>query len=148
MIAAGDSFSLQATYSKGAVGYVSSAWDGTVTSTNATGTALSGAAADGYYNLTGGLKLATAWGVGGGFTHFWNPAISTSLTASYNKYDAPSFVNLDFSDTTVQGNLVWRPVSGLSTGIELEYRSRNFNSASGITDQNDLVGVFRVQRTF
>ncbi|MHC5654710.1 porin [Stappia sp. ICDLI1TA098] len=134
MIAAGDSFSLQASYASGAIGYVSSAWDGVFT--------------DGSYNgTTGGLKLSTAWGIGGGFTHFWTPAVSTSLTASYNKIDQALSVN-DFADTTVQGNLVWRPVSGLSTGIELEYRNRNFKSGATLANQDDLVGVFRVQRTF
>jgi hypothetical protein len=136
MIAAGDSFSLQASYASGAVGYVSSAWgDGTIGITDAA------------YNATGGLKLSTAWGIGGGFTHFWTPAVSTSLTASYNKLDQ-ALSNNDFADTNVQGNLVWRPVSGLSTGIELEYRNRNFKAASGLANQDDLVGVFRVQRTF
>lgn len=133
MVAAGDSFSIQATYAQGAVGYVSSAWDGVVS--------------DASYNATGGLKLSTAWGIGAGFTHFWTPAISSSLTASYNKVDQ-AVSQADFADINVQGNLVWRPVSGLSTGIELEYRNRNFKSASGLADQDTLVGIFRVQRTF
>uniref|UniRef100_UPI003BAA30AA porin n=1 Tax=Stappia sp. TaxID=1870903 RepID=UPI003BAA30AA len=134
MIAAGDSFSIQATYASGAVGYVSSAWDGVVSDASYNGT-------------TGGLKLSTAWGIGAGFTHFWTPAISSSLTASYNKVDQ-AVSQADFSDINVQGNLVWRPVSGLSTGIELEYRNRNFKAASGLADQDTLAGIFRVQRTF
>ena len=43
---------------------------------------------------------------------------------------------------------MWRPVAGLSTGIELEYRNRNFKAASGLADQDTLAGIFRVQRTF
>lgn len=147
MLAAGDSFSIQATYAQGAVGYVSSAWTGNSTTTNAGLTTRGGAAADAVYNAAGSLKLANAWGIGAGFTHFWTPAISSSLTASYNNYDAPSFINADFADINVQGNLQWRPVAGLTTGIELEYRNRNFDAAA-LQDQDDLVGIFRVQRTF
>ena len=135
MIAAGDSFSIQASYASGAVGYVSSAWDGL------------GGASDGSYNAAGQLKLSNAWGIGAGFTHFWTPAISSSLTASYNKIDQAA-TQADFADLNVQGNLVWRPVAGLSTGLELEYRNRNFKAASGLADQDTLAGIFRVQRTF
>jgi hypothetical protein len=132
MIAPGDNFSLQASYASGAIGYVNSAWDGVFS--------------DASYNAAGALKLSTAWGIGGGFTHFWTPAVSTSLTASYTKLDQAQTTAGDFSEINVQGNVVWRPVSGLSVGAELEYQNRNF-SAGGV-DSDTLVGIFRVQRTF
>ena len=130
MIAPGDSVSIQASYAQGAIGYVSSAWADTFS--------------DAAYTAAGGLRLSTAWGIGGGFTHFWTPAVSTSITASYNSLDqAAGLPNI--RDVNVQGNLVWRPVSGLSTGVELEYRNRN---VKGAPNDDVLVGIFRVQRTF
>ncbi|WP_349359440.1 porin [Stappia sp.] len=132
MIAAGDSFSLQAAYASGAVGYV-----------NQNFTAFS----DANYNAAGSLKLSNAWGIGAGFTHFWTPAISSSLTASYSALDQ-SVGGDDFQELNVQGNLMWRPVSGLYFGAELEYRGR-FDGIAGTAADNDaLVGIFRVQRTF
>ncbi|WP_417767718.1 porin [Stappia sp.] len=133
MIAPGDNISLQATYSQGAIGYVNSAWDGV------------GGFSDASYNAVGGLKLSSAWGIGGGFTHFWTPAISSSLTASYTSLDQ-AVGGADIRDLNVQGNLVWRPVSGLQVGAELEYLNRNSNVVGG--DADTLVGIFRVQRTF
>ena len=130
MIAPGDSFSLQATYSQGAIGYVSSAW--------------AGAFSDAAYNGVGKLKLSSAWGIGGGFTHFWTPAVSTSLTAAYNSLDQAAGL-ADIRDLNVQGNVVWRPVSGLYFGAELEYRNRDIKGAA---NDDALVGVFRIQRTF
>jgi hypothetical protein len=131
MIAPGDNVSIQASYSQGAIGYVSSAWDGVFS--------------DASYNAAGALKLSSAWGIGGGFTHFWTPAISSALTVSYNSLDQAAG-GADIRDLNVQGNLIWRPVSGLYVGAELEYRNRNTNVVGA--DSDDLVGIFRVQRTF
>jgi hypothetical protein len=131
MIAAGDSFSIQAAYANGAVGYV-----------NANFTGFS----DGSYNAAGQLKLSSAWGIGAGFTHFWTPAISSSLTANYSKLDQ-AVGGADFAEINVQGNVGWRPVSGLYVGAELEYRNRDF-SAAGTPSDDALVGILRVQRTF
>ncbi|MCA1297629.1 porin [Stappia indica] len=129
MLAAGDSISIQAAYTQGAIQYVNSGW---------------GSFSDASYTVAGGLKLSNAWGIGAGFTHFWTPAISTSLTASYSDLDQA--LGADFREINVQGNVGWRPVSGLYVGAELEYRNRNF---TGVTPNDDaLVGILRVQRTF
>jgi len=132
MIAAGDSFSLQAAYASGTVGYV-----------NQNFTAFS----DASYNAVGNLKLSSAWGIGAGFTHFWTPAISSSLTASYSALDQAAGGD-DFQELNVQGNIGWRPVSGLYVGAELEYRNRMDGIAGTAADDDALVGIFRVQRTF
>ncbi|WP_425088547.1 porin [Stappia sp.] len=131
MIAAGDSFSIQAAYSQGAVGFV-----------NANFTNFS----DASYNAAGALKLSSAWGIGAGFTHFWTPAISSSLTANYSQLDQAAG-GADFNEINVQGNIGWRPVSGLYVGAELEYRNRDFTAAGAASD-DALVGILRVQRTF
>ncbi|QGZ36151.1 porin [Stappia indica] len=133
MIAPGDNFSIQASYAQGAIGYVNSNWAGS--------SRFAGAA----YNAAGQLKLSTAWGIGAGFTHFWTPAISTSITGSYSALDQATARFADIREVNVQGNLVWRPVSGLQVGAELEYQHRDRDF---LANTSDLVGVFRVQRTF
>ncbi|WP_029058438.1 porin [Stappia stellulata] len=133
MIAAGDSFSIQAAYSQGAVGYVNANF-------------ANAAFSDASYTAAGGLKLSSAWGIGAGFTHFWTPAISSSLTANYSRLDQAAG-GADFNEINVQGNVGWRPVSGLYVGAELEYRNRDFRAAGAASD-DALVGILRVQRTF
>lgn len=128
MIAAGDSISFQAAYANGASSYVSSNL-----ATDAVGTA----------GLT--VDTATAWGFGGGFTHFWTSAVSTSVTASYASLDALGTA-YDVDQTAIQGNIVWRPVGGLTVGAEVEYLSEDFGV--GGTDDDDLVALLRIQRMF
>lgn len=128
MIAPGDSISFQAAYSEGAVKYVSSNLN-----TDAVATSIVN------------LDTATAWGIGGGFTHFWTPVWSTSMSASYASLDATGTAT-DVDQLGVQGNLAWHPVSGLVIGAEVEYLSEDFGV--GGVDDDDLVAIFRVQRTF
>ncbi|AXS40226.1 porin [Breoghania sp. L-A4] len=128
MIAAGDSVSFQAAYANGAVKYVSS-------NLGTDAVALTAASID----------TATAWGIGGGFTHFWTPAWSSSASASYASLDAAG-TSLDVDQIGAQANLVWHPVGGLDIGVEVEYLNENFGV--GGTDDDDLVALFRVQRTF
>ncbi|PTW61335.1 porin-like protein [Breoghania corrubedonensis] len=130
MIAPGDSVSFQASYSKGAVAYVSSNLD-----------------VDGVIKNGTDVDAATAWGIGGGFTHHWTPTVSSALTASYASLDAYGS-EYDVDQIGVQGNLVWSPVSGFLMGVELEYLNEDYDSNSTIADDDDLVGMFRVQRTF
>ncbi|AXS40225.1 porin [Breoghania sp. L-A4] len=128
MIAAGDSISFQAAYANGAVKYVSSNLATDAVATSATN-----------------ISTATAWGVGGGFTHFWTPMWSTSASASYASLDVTG-TRYDVDQIGAQGNLVWHPVGGLDIGVEVEYLNENFGA--GGTDDDDLVALFRVQRTF
>lgn len=128
MIAPGDSISFQAAYADGAVQYVSTNLAVDAVATTATN-----------------LSTTNAWGIGGGFTHNWTPMVSTSVSSSYASADSFG-TRWDVDQWSVQGNLVWHPVGGLDIGVELEYLSEDFGV--GGTDDDDLVGIFRVQRTF
>ena len=132
MISAGDTVSFQASYSKGAVAYVSSnlPYDGVI--------------------KNGNVDATTAWGVGGGFKHHWTPTITSGFSASYVALDAfgPTY---DLDQIGVQGNLAWQPITGFLMGVELEYLKTDYDRQSigtNLLDDEDLVGMFRVQRTF
>ena len=131
MIAPKDTVSFQASYSKGAVAYVSS-----------------NLGVDGVLDAAGDVDSTTAWGIGGGFKHYWTPTISSGFSASYASLDGHGS-NYDVDQIGVQGNLAWSPVAGFLMGVELEYLNEDYDSASTLaSDDDDLVGMFRVQRTF
>lgn len=131
MLAPGDSFSLQGSYAKGASNFA--------------------AAGNGiYYDavvdpISGDLELTDAWAIGAGFTHYWVPEFSSSLSASYLSYDHDSIIP-DLDEWNVQGNLVWHPVAGLDIGAELEYSNQDYSSGAG--DKDQISAIIRVQRTF
>ncbi|MXN67266.1 porin [Stappia sp. GBMRC 2046] len=131
MLAPGDSFSFQGSYSDGAANYAAAG---------------NGIYYDAVVNpFTSDLKTTKAWAIGAGFTHYWVPEFSTSLSASYLDYDH-GFVIPDLSEWNVQGNLVWHPVAGLDIGAELEYSNQDYSSGAG--DKDQISAVIRVQRTF
>ncbi|MEI2387726.1 porin [Breoghania sp. JC706] len=129
MISAGDTVSFQASYAKGAAAYVSSNLD-----------------VDGVV-VGNDVKATTAWGFGGGVKHNWTSTISSALTASYATLESKGG-DYDVDQVGVQGNLVWSPVSGFLMGVELEYLNEDYDRTAVDADDDDLVGMFRVQRTF
>ena len=137
MLGAGDQFALQAAYSKGAIDYVAPDW----TPANAF---------DFYTIVPGGWSInqTSAWSVAAGLTHNWTKTVSTSLEASYAKFDMPDTDVRDFAQIDVQGNVVWKPVSGLSIGAEVEYRKVDYSSSNPLKDTDAVVGLIRVQRDF
>ncbi len=131
MIAPKDSVSFQAAYAQGASAYVSSNLD-----------------VDGVVKGSGSVDTATAWGVGGGFKHHWTNQLSSGFSASYASLDGFGQM-YDLDQWAVQGNLAWQPVSGFLMGVELEYLSESYdNPSANLQSDDDLVGMFRVQRTF
>ncbi|MEI2387727.1 porin [Breoghania sp. JC706] len=137
MIAPGDTISFQGAYSNGAVRYVHES------------AAMADAAAISGTNI----ETTTGWGIGGGFTHHWTPTLSSAVTANYASFnnDLGANPDADVDQWGVQGSLVWSPVSGFLMGVELEYESIDYNAtgnAFGLDDDDTLVGIFRVQRTF
>ncbi len=134
MIGAGDSISLQATYSDGAVSYAAPSVDGWIPAWDAV-------------RRPGGRLAATeAWSIGGGFTHFWMPGLSTGVTVTY--LDVDQFARIaDFEEWDVQANLVWRPAAGFQIGVEVEYQYVD-PSFRRLNDHDDIVGLLRFQRTF
>jgi hypothetical protein len=132
MIGAGDSISLQAAYADGALSYAAPSVNGWVPGYDAV------------RRPGGNLVSSTAWSIGGGFTHFWMPGLSSGLVVTY--IDVDQFGALgDFKEWDVQGNLVWRPAAGFQIGVEVEYEY--VDPRIGAT-HDDIVGLLRFQRTF
>jgi hypothetical protein len=133
MLGASDSLSLQGVYSKGAVSYAAPDWSGAYTY-------------DFWANGTT-IEQTTAWSIAAGFTHSWTKTLSSSLEASYAKFDA-SNANNDYAQIDLQANVVWAPVTNLTIGAELEYRKLDYTAATPRNDADALIGLIRVQRNF
>lgn len=134
MLAPGDSFSIQASYSEGAVNFAA---------------ASNAVVADAVMDFSNGdIDLTTAWAIGAGFTHYWVPELSSSVSASYIDVDHKNGVQ-DVDEWNVQGNLVWHPVAGLDIGAEVEYFNNDYSNGLGAqSDKDGISAIFRVQRTF
>ncbi|WP_319773301.1 porin [Breoghania sp.] len=134
MLAAGDTISFQASYADGATRYVhESALGGDFVGLSQTD-----------------LETTTGWGIGGGITHHWTPMLSSALTSYYTSFenDLGALPDAEVDQWGVQGNLVWSPVSGFFMGVELEYENTEAKLGGVSADDDNLVGIFRVQRTF
>ncbi len=134
MLAAGDSISFQGAYTNGATRYVHE----------------DAALADFVGLTTTSLETTTGWGIGGGFTHHWTPMLSSALTATYSSFenDRGALADVEADQWGIQGNLIWSPVKGFFMGVELEYENREVTTGGVSVEDDDLVGIFRVQRTF
>jgi hypothetical protein len=82
----GDQLGVQATYSVGASGYVTST-PGAMQIYGAGNSAAFGWATDGVFTTGSGIELTTVWGVNAGYQHFWNPKWRTSLYGGYVAFD-------------------------------------------------------------
>lgn len=127
-----DTFALQIAYSDGASGFPLDSWDSRITDAVNTG---------------GSTKTTKTWNIAGGWNHAFTDAIESNVEGGYHSVDAGSNA-YDFNQWGVTGNVVWSPVKGLAIGGEIQYRSVDFNSASGLSDTDDIFATFRVQRTF
>ncbi|MEW5421571.1 porin [Amorphus sp. 3PC139-8] len=134
---AGAKFNLTGAYTQGAVHYASS----DIT------TPLDGG--DATWNpVTGDLDLATAWSVSGGLGFNFSPTVEAAIQAGYLNYEDGDNALNDFKNYDLQGNIGWKPVSGLLIGTEVNYRYVDAASGSGIDDGGLWAAAFRVQRTF
>ena len=163
MIAPGDRFSMQATYSEGATRYASNNMTGSLFNFNGQSVGV-GWVTDGVFAGTaaGGqtdVNLTTAWAIAAGFEHLWTPALRTSLYGSYVSYSynaqatasictigasatpaagAVAFgagCNPNFSMWSVGSRTQWEPVRGLIMGVDLMYQHLNSGrtEAAGVT---------------
>jgi hypothetical protein len=169
MLARGDVLWLQATYADGALGYVftNDNSDGLIQTRQAIGTGLLTALyADGAINIAGtGIVKSKAWGIHGGFRHFWTPALRSAIWGKYVNIDSPGAVlgaaagdggNLnDIRFWQVGVNTIWSPVRNLDLGVEVVYQNLNSrDNGSGLTplasrgNATAWSGMFRVQRNF
>ena len=136
MLGAGDVLGLQAAYSKGAMEYVNG------------GGWYANAAWRDFYTGAGTIDQSTAWSVVAGLTHNWTKTVASSITGSYASFDAPASAGtIDFKQTDLQGNVVWKPVAGLALSANVEYRYVDRDPSVG-ADGGAYVGFLRVERQF
>ncbi len=118
-------FQIQAAYAKGATKYVDPA----------------APFADFFVNG----NLTTSYGVAAGVNLGFTSQVALGVHASFGVHDnGPATV----TSWTAMGDVTFRPVSGLQFRTGLEYRNDDFNAAAGGADASELVGFFRVQRSF
>lgn len=123
MIAAGDTFWLQAAYSKGATDYAGvSRYAGDAAALGFFRTAV--ASADGYV-LNGSIRQATSWSVVASFVHNFTPTIQGAVFGGYGVVNYPGSTALngfnDYKAYAVGGQLSWLPVRGFRIGTEVMY---------------------------
>jgi hypothetical protein len=163
--AAGDTFTIQASYSEGATAYVFGNSNGksTLGVYNAGGMEVfSGLLVDGVYGATGNIELTKIFGLNAGIEHYWTPNLRTSVFGDYLNVDfngnASALIcasnpfrvgavaggavqagcNPDWSMYQVGTRTVWNPVKNLDVGLELLY-TKFESDAAGTTINNVTV---------
>ena len=133
-LGAGDKVFLQGAYSKGAVDYLlnntktgfgvlARNWDA-ATSTN-----------------------STAWVIAGGLNHNFSKQVEANLGVSYLDYNDATIAANDYTSWVIGGDVRWKPVSGLTLAVALDYRTIDYAPA-GVATGNQWMGTLRVQRNF
>jgi hypothetical protein len=168
MLAAGDSFAIEANYSEGALKYMGGGLGNFGISQGASSGV--GYAADAVYGAAGtSLELTTGWSVVAGFEHKWTPRWKTSLYGTYGEVDysttaetllgsAPG-TSHDWAYWQAGSRTVWTPVQNLDLSVDVMYNKLNSassNAGTGIAvanpanlqDQDWWQAIFRVQRNF
>ena len=169
MLARGDVLWLQATWADGAIGYVfaNDNSDGIIQTRQGAGLGtFTPLYADGALNVAGtGIVKSKAWGIHGGFRHFWTPALRSAIWGKYVNIDSPGNVLSlaagdggrlsDIRFWQVGVNTIWSPVRNLDLGLEVVYSNlRSRDNGSGLTpvalrgDRDSWTGTFRIQRNF
>jgi len=149
---AGDTFGIQAVYSKGATGYVTATPPAGAIGTNGGigyltargGNVTVGLITDGVIGVAGAadgtVHLTEAWGIELGYEHVWQPGLKTSIAGGYNEvnYDAATSAalcaamtpgattcNADVSWYQIGSRTVWTPVQNLDLSVDVMYTDLN-----------------------
>jgi hypothetical protein len=161
MIGAKDYFTTQVNYTKGASRYsnmTSAIYNSIMYDGNQVGFGLE---SDAVYGSTTGspatnasnLELTTTWGINAAFTHFWTPALKSTLWGAYREVSygsnannmlcsagglgttavAAAGCNMDWSMWGVGLRTEWAATKNLSIGLELLYSSLDTATAPGNT---------------
>jgi hypothetical protein len=138
-LGAADVIDLQATYVKGALGYLFA-------------NTYAGVVADDFAYVGNSLKQTTGYAVAGSWTHQWTKTVATAFEASYAKVDYDNNVTntwgySDYSQLDLIANVSWKPVTNLTFMLEGDYRAIDY-SVKGIDDPHGFIGIIRVQRDF
>jgi hypothetical protein len=171
MIGPGDYLDAQIGYAVGATKYVGAASSLKMTNGAASG---QGVATDGVYSSfgtanAGTVQLTSAWGVFGGYQHYWNTKWKTSLYGGYTAYMYNSAANADLNSAAgiaagananwsvyeVGTRTAWAPVPNLEVGVDVMYSyltAANLGTtgtfALGSQNQSAWTAHLRVQRNF
>jgi hypothetical protein len=137
MLGKGDHISMQAAYTKGALGYVGSGLAGFAWYNGATGgfgTTLNGVYNSGVGGVLSGIELTEGWDVAAGFEHHWNAQWQTSLYGGYvqvnyngnattllNAVAATPLASQDYSFWQIGSRTVWTPTKGLDLSVDVMY---------------------------
>jgi porin-like protein len=156
--AAGDYFWVVGTYSQGAPNYAgftgsNIGFGGDVTTIGLTDATINA--------FTGNLEKTDVWSIAADFTHFWTPALRSSIFGSYANVQfgsgsstvltaatAPGFAGLtvgftDFNEIRIGGNTIWSPVAGLNLGLEVMYTRVDFDHRVPAVETGALATVVR-----
>ena len=146
-IAPGDSWQVEAAWSKGGVDFVGVSGNpyqqvGLIAyRTHSQGPILD--LFDAFVDGTG-LHLTKAWSINTQFRHFWTPTLRSTIAYGYLSVDVPSEANLanhpDFHNHQVTANLIWSPVKNLDLGLEA-FWVKNTGSCATATCSNGAVGT-------
>ncbi|MBS7804346.1 porin [Rhizobiales bacterium TNE-4] len=171
MLAKGDAFYLQGTYSQGASTTVLANPQGWGSAGSGVGR-LSILTPDAVVTANGQTSLVSIWGITAAMLHYWTPTIRQGLFASYVGSDVPAaaFVGAGGTATTntlvnaqywtVGTNVIWSPIKGLDIGAEVNYLQLNTdNNINGnqakyttvgatYSEGSAVVGRIRIQRDF
>jgi len=160
MLSKGDNFSVQGTYSEGAVSYAGSGVGGgfNITQDGLVGRGLS------YDAVTVGaagsaLELTEAWSVVAGFQHVWNPKWKSSLYGTYGEVNFNAAASLilggagadaSWSMYQLGSRTIWTVVPNLDLSVDVMYNhlDTSFPTIAGFGDQSWWQGMFRAQRNF
>lgn len=169
MIGKGDTVTVEADYSVGALKYIGSGLatfnitHGATTGVGLVTDAVYGPVAPG----SGDLNLTTGWSVVAGYGHHWNANWQTSLYGTYGEIDYSNAAEKvmgtavgqshDFNYYQIGSRTVWTPVANLDLSVDVMYNhlssaSSNIGTAipagNVLADQSWWQAIFRVQRNF
>ncbi|MDK9698447.1 MAG: porin [Siculibacillus sp.] len=134
MLGAGDKAFIQGIYADGAVDYTM----------NNTATGFGVLAR----NWDGVNANSKSWAISAGLNHNFSKAVEANLGVSYLDYnDAAAANTRDYTSWVLGGDIRWKPVSGLTLAVALDYRSVDYAPA-GRASGNQWMGTLRVQRSF
>ena len=134
MLGAGDKAFIQASYSAGAVDYL----------LNNTGTIFGTLARN--WDPAASVN-SKAWNVSAGLNHNFSKAVEANLGVSYLDYQDATVAIRDYTSWVIGGDVRWKPVSGLTLALALDYRTVDYNII-GAGNGNQWMGTLRVQRNF
>lgn len=92
-----------------------------------------------------GAVLTDSWGVAGTLNLGVSETVALQGSASFGRHDT-GIVEADI--WTAMADVTFSPVQGLAIRTGAEYREHRFKGVFGNTETGELVGFFRVARTF